>query len=125
MYLPHDSDHKSIIRTILTNQLAHMRSAGRPTSPEGLNALQVRENSIYLVQPEYDDEPITSTTQVIPSQLNTCPYSFATTLPTFNIVAYGLLLLASDKQDGQQAPQTHSSQPPSLQSSAKQSYSKH
>ena len=62
MYLPHDSDHKAIIRTILTNQLAHMQSAGLPTSPEGLDALQVQENSTYPVQPEYDDEPITSTT---------------------------------------------------------------
>jgi len=32
---------------------------------------------------------------VTPSQLNTCPYSFAITLPTFSIAAYGLLLLAS------------------------------
>ncbi len=52
MYLPHDADHKAIIRTILTNQLAHVQSAGLPTSPEGLDALQVQENSTYPVQPE-------------------------------------------------------------------------
>ncbi len=39
--------------------------------------------------------PITSTTQVIPSQLNTCPYSFTKTLPTFSTASYGLMLLAS------------------------------
>jgi len=72
-----------------------MQSAGFPTSPEGLDALQVQENSICPVQPEYDDEPITNTIQVIPSQLNTCPYSFTTTLPTFSTTTYGLLILAS------------------------------
>ena len=95
MYLPHDSDQKAIIRTILTNQLAHMQSAGLPTSPEGLDALQFQENLTYPVQPKYDDEPITITTQVIPPQLNTCPYSFTMTLPTLSTATYGLLLLAS------------------------------
>jgi hypothetical protein len=95
MYLPHDADHKTIIKTILLNQLVHMQSVGLPTSPEGLNALQVQENSTYPVQPENDDEPITSTTQVTTLQLNTCPYSFTITLPTFNTATYGLLLLAS------------------------------
>jgi hypothetical protein len=95
MYLPHEVDHNTNIYDILTNQLAHMQSAGLPTSTDGLDALQVQENSNYPVQPEYDDEPITNTTQVIPSQVNTCPYSFTPTLPTFNIAAYGLLLLAS------------------------------
>jgi hypothetical protein len=95
MYLPHDADHKTIIKTILTNQLAHMQTARIPTSPEELDALRVQENSTYPVQTEYDDEPITITTQVTPSQLNTRPYSFTITLPTFSTAAYGLLLLAS------------------------------
>jgi len=95
MYLPHDDRHKTTILTILTNQLAHMQSLGLSTSPEGLDALQVQENSTYPVHPELDDEPITNTTEVIPSQLRTCPYSFTVTLPTFSTVAYGLLLLAS------------------------------
>ena len=47
MHLPHDADHKTIIKTILTDQLAHMKAAGFPTSPEGLDALQVQENSTY------------------------------------------------------------------------------
>jgi hypothetical protein len=67
MYLPHDADHKTTIRTILTNQLTHMQSSGLLTSPEGLDAIQVQENSTYPVHPEYDDEPITNTTQGIPS----------------------------------------------------------
>jgi len=95
MYLSHDADHKTIIKRILINQLVHMQSAGLPTSPEGLNALQVQDNYTCSVQPEHDDEPITNTTQVTPSQLNTCPYSFTITLPTFSIAAHGLLLLAS------------------------------
>jgi hypothetical protein len=41
MYLLHEADHKSTIQNILTNRLAHMQSAGLPTSPEGLGALQV------------------------------------------------------------------------------------
>jgi hypothetical protein len=44
MYLPHNDNHKTTILTILTNKLAHMQSVGLPTSPEGLNALQVQEN---------------------------------------------------------------------------------
>jgi len=39
MYLPHDDSHKTTILTTLTSQLAHMQSAGPPTSPEGLDAL--------------------------------------------------------------------------------------
>jgi hypothetical protein len=95
MYLPHDVDHKTLILTILTNQLTQMQSAGLPMSPEGLDALQVQENSTYPVSPELDDEPITNTTEVSPSQLHTCPYSFTLTLPTFNTSTYGLLLLAN------------------------------
>jgi hypothetical protein len=64
MYLPHDADHKTIIKTILNNQLVHMQVAGLPASPEGLYALQVQENSTYPVQLEYDDEPLNGTTQV-------------------------------------------------------------
>jgi hypothetical protein len=45
MYLPHDADHKTIIKTILTNPLVHTQSAGLFTCPEGLDALQVQENS--------------------------------------------------------------------------------
>jgi hypothetical protein len=95
MYLSHDADHKTPVRTILSNKLAHMQSTGLPTSPEGLAALEVHENSTYPVQLEYDDEPIIITPHVIPSQLSTCPYSFAIILPTFSTAAYGLLLLAS------------------------------
>jgi hypothetical protein len=95
MYLPHEVNHKTTIFTILTNQLAHMQSDGLPTSPEGMDALQVQENSTYPICLELDDEPITSTTEVIPTQLRTCPYSFTLTLPTFSTAAYGLLLLAS------------------------------
>ena len=72
-----------------------MQSAGLPTSLEGLDALQVQENSTYPVHPKLDDEPITNTTEVIPPQLRTCPYSFTVTLPTFCSAAYGLLLLAN------------------------------
>ena len=72
-----------------------MQTAGLPTSPEGLDALQVQENSDYPVNPELDDEPITSTTEVMPTYLRTCPYSFTLTLPTFISAAHGLLLLAS------------------------------
>jgi hypothetical protein len=97
MYLPHDVDHKITIQTMLKNHFSHVQAAGLPKSPEGLDALQVQENSTYSVHPELDDEPITSTTQVIPSQLSTCPYSFTSTLPTFSTVAYGLLLLSSIK----------------------------
>jgi hypothetical protein len=39
IYIPHDIDYKTTINTILTNQLAHMQSAGLPTSPEGMDAL--------------------------------------------------------------------------------------
>jgi len=49
MYLPHDADHKTIIKPILINQLVHMQSAGLLTSPDGLDALQVQENSTYPV----------------------------------------------------------------------------
>jgi hypothetical protein len=69
-----------------------MQSAGLPTSPEGLDALKMEENSTYLVCPELDDEPITNTTEVTPFQLRTCPYSFSLTLPTFSTAAYGLIL---------------------------------
>jgi len=92
MYLLRDVDHKATILTIIKNQLTHMQSTGLPTYLEGLNALYMEENSTYLVRPERDDEPITSTTEVIPSQLHTCPYSFTLTLPTFTTAAYGLLL---------------------------------
>jgi hypothetical protein len=95
LYLPNDVDHKATINTILTNQLAEMQSVGLPTSPEGLDALHVQENSAYPVTPEFDDEPITNTTKVIPTHLRTCPYSFTLTLPTFSSAAYGLLLLAN------------------------------
>jgi hypothetical protein len=95
MYLPNDTDHETAINLILTNQLENMHSAGLPTSLEGLDALQVQENSTYPVRLELDDEPITNTTEVIPSQLRTCPYSFTVTLPTFCSAAYSLLLLAN------------------------------
>jgi hypothetical protein len=95
MYLPHDTGHETAIHQILTNQLENMHSAGLPTSLEGLDALQVQENSIYHVRTELDEEPITSTTEVIPSQLRTRPYSFTRTLLTFCSAAYGLLLLAN------------------------------
>jgi hypothetical protein len=73
MHLPHDVDHTTTIRAMLKNQLIHIQSTGLPTSPEGLDALEVQENSTYPVQPELDDAPITSTTKVIPSQLSTYP----------------------------------------------------
>jgi len=95
MYLPHDIDHETAIHLILNNQLANMQSTGLPTSPEGLDALQVQEKSTYPVRQELDDEPITNTTEVISPQLRTCLYSFTITLPTFNSAAYGLPLLAS------------------------------
>ena len=95
MYLPHDVNHETAMHLILTNQLANMQSVGLPTSPEGLDALQVQENSTYPVRPELDDEPITNTTEVIPTQLRTCTYSFTFTLPTFSSAAYDLLILAS------------------------------
>ena len=41
MYIPHDNNHKTTILAILTNQLARMQSDGLPTSPEGMDALQV------------------------------------------------------------------------------------
>jgi len=41
MYLPHDVDHKTTTLTLLTDHFANMQSAGLPTSPEGLDALQV------------------------------------------------------------------------------------
>jgi hypothetical protein len=95
MYLPHDIDHETVIHLILANQLENMQSAGLPTSLEGLDALQVQENSTYPVRPELDNEPTISTTEVMPSQLRTCPYSFTVTLPTFCSAAYGLLLFAN------------------------------
>ena len=49
MYLPHEVDHRTTIRTILTNQIAHMQSAGLLTSTDGFDALQVQENSNYPV----------------------------------------------------------------------------
>jgi hypothetical protein len=67
LYLPHDVDFKTTLRAILNHQLTHMQTADLPTSMEGLDALKVQENSTYPVQPEIDDEPITSTTQVLPS----------------------------------------------------------
>jgi hypothetical protein len=72
-----------------------MQTAGLPTSLEGLDAIQIHEHSTYPVRPELDDEPITSTTEVITPQLRTCPYSFTVTLPTFSSATYGLLLLAN------------------------------
>jgi hypothetical protein len=54
-YLPHDVDYKTTIRTILTSQLTHMQTAGLPTSLEGLDAIQVQENSTCPVHPEYND----------------------------------------------------------------------
>jgi hypothetical protein len=71
-----------------------MQSAGLPTSLDGLDALHVAESSTYPVTPELDDEPITNITEVIPTNLRTCPYSFTLTLPTFCSAAYGMLLLA-------------------------------
>jgi hypothetical protein len=71
-----------------------MQSAGLSTSSERLDALQVEENSTYPVRLELDDEPITDTTEVISSQLRTCPHSFTLTLLTFSTAAYGLLLLS-------------------------------
>jgi hypothetical protein len=62
IYLPHDIDYKHTLYTILANQLTQMQSAGLPTSLDGLEALQVTENSTYPITPEFDDEPITSTT---------------------------------------------------------------
>jgi hypothetical protein len=73
MYLPHDIDHKTAIHLILTNQLENMYSTELPTYLEGLDALQIQENSTDLVRPELDDESITSTTKVMPSRLHTCP----------------------------------------------------
>ena len=67
MYLPHDIDHETAIHLILSNQLENMQSDGLSTSLEGLDALQVQENSTYPVRPELDDEPITITTEVMPS----------------------------------------------------------
>ena len=65
------------------------------TSTEGLRALQVTENSTYPARSELDDESITSTTQVTPSQLGTYPNCFTVTMPTYSVATYGLLLLAS------------------------------
>jgi hypothetical protein len=94
-YLPHEVNFTDTVTTVIYNQLTHMQTAGLPTSPAGLEALQVTENSAYPVIPEIDDEPITSTTEVMHSLLRTCPYSFNLTLPTFCLAAYGLHLLAS------------------------------
>jgi hypothetical protein len=95
MYLPHDMDYKQAIWTILTHQLTHMQTTGLPTSTDGMHALQVTENSTYPARPELDDEPVTSTTQVTPPQLDTCPYRFTVTMPTYSPATYGLLLIAS------------------------------
>ena len=73
MHLPRDFNHKATILLIIKKQLTQMQFVGPPTSPEGMDALQVEENSTYPVCPELDDEPKTSTTEVIPSQLRICP----------------------------------------------------
>jgi hypothetical protein len=106
MYLPHDVDHKTTIRAVLTNQFTHMQTTGLPTSPEGLDALHANENSTYPVRPELDDEPFTIATQVIPSQLCTCTYSFTLALPMFSSAAYGLILLASRQTKRTSIPDT-------------------
>ena len=95
LYLPHNINHETTITKLLETQLIQMQAEGLPTSSEGLEAPRVQENSDYPVSPELDDEPYTSTTEVIPTQLRTCPYSFTITLPTFSSAAYGLFLLAS------------------------------
>jgi hypothetical protein len=95
MNLPHDTDYKDAIKTILAQQLTHMQTTCLPTSTKGLHALQVEEISTYLAQPELDDEPITSTTRLTPPRLDTCPYCFTVTLPTYNPSTYGLLLMAN------------------------------
>jgi len=94
MYISHDMDYKYAIRIVLTQQLTHMQTTSLPTSTEGLHALQVEQISSYPAQPELDDEPITSTTQITPTHLDTCPF-FTVTLPTYSPAVYGLLLLAS------------------------------
>ncbi len=52
MYLPHGIGHEKAIHLILNNQLDNMQKNGLPTSPEGLEALQVQEHSTYPVRPE-------------------------------------------------------------------------
>jgi len=94
MYLPHDMYYKHAIWKVLTQQLTHMQTASLPTSTERLHALQGTEISTYPAQPELDDEPITSTTQITPTQLDTCPYCFTVTMPTYNPATYGLFMLA-------------------------------
>ena len=49
MYLPHNAVHETAVHQILTNHLEAMHSAGLPTSMEGLDALQIQENSTYPV----------------------------------------------------------------------------
>jgi hypothetical protein len=95
VYLLHaEAYYKDTVKRIITSQLTDMPKVWLPTSTRGLEAVQFTDNLIYAVKSELYDKPITSTTQVIPSQLSICPYSFTLTLPTFSTVTYGLLLLA-------------------------------
>jgi len=95
MYLPHDAQCKDTIKTSIASHLNDMQKAELTTTASVLEVMQVVENSAYPVHSELYDEHFTSTTQVIPSQLNTCPYSLNLTFSIFNTASYGLFLLAS------------------------------
>ena len=87
-------DYKHAIRTVLTHQLTHMRTAGLPTSTESLHVLQVTKISTYPAQPKLNNGSITSTAQITPNHLDTCPYCFTVSMSTYSLATYGLLLLA-------------------------------
>ncbi len=72
LYLAHYANYKNTIKYILATQLSSVQTSGLTTSMAELEALQVRENSDYLVTPEVDDKPFTSLTHAIHTQLNTC-----------------------------------------------------
>ena len=65
--LAYETDYKNTMRTSITRQLTHMQNDVLSAYTTGLEALRVSENSMYLAQPELDDDLFTITIQVITS----------------------------------------------------------
>ena len=93
IYLPNDYNTVNEILDLLSAQLTSMQAVGYPTSTTCM--LSALTTTITEDPPtdELDDDPIESTTSIIPPQLTPYAYKYRSTLPNNSLASYGLLLL--------------------------------
>jgi hypothetical protein len=94
IYLPSFYNTVNEVLDLLTTQLTSMQAAGYPTSTTYM--ISAVATSITYDPPtnDLDDDPIETTTIIIPPQLKQYPYKYRITLPANSSASNGLLPLA-------------------------------